>query len=107
MRLLNLVALFVILHAAADASAVEDHNVLDDRVAIVSAIAFLLFAVCAALFSAINERALRSSRGHLEQLVELGTELERAIRPDDVLTTLVRHACSRLGFTRAVVLVRS
>jgi diguanylate cyclase (GGDEF)-like protein len=99
--------LLLLLHAAADAGAVEDHNVLDDRVAIVSAIAFLLFAVCAALFSAINERALRSSRGHLEQLVELGTELERAIRPDDVLTTLVRHACSRLGFTRAVVLVRS
>ena len=99
--------LLLLLHAAADAGVVEGQNVLDDRVAIVSAIAFLLFAVCAALFSAINERALRNSRGHLEQLVELGAELERAIRPDDVLATLVRHACARLGFTRAVVLVRS
>jgi two-component system cell cycle response regulator len=99
--------LLLLLHAAADAGVVDDVNALDDRVAVVSAIAFLLFAVCAALFSAINERALRNSRGHLEQLVELGGELERAMRPDDVLATLVRHACARLGFTRAVVLVRS
>ncbi len=82
-------------------------NTLDDRTAIVSAITFLVFAVCAALFSAVNERALRNSRGHLEHLVELGSELERAIRPDDVLSTLAGHACSRLGFTRSVVLVRS
>jgi diguanylate cyclase (GGDEF)-like protein len=101
-------ALLLLLgHAAADAGVVEGANALDDRAAIVSAAAFLLFAVCAALFSAVNERALRNSRGHLEQLVELGGELERAIRPDDVLATLVRHACARLGFTRAVVLVRS
>ena len=39
--------------------------------------------------------------------MELGGELERAIRPDDVLATLVRHSCARLGFTRSVVLVRS
>ena len=99
--------LLLLAHAAADAGVVEGTNVLDDRVAIVSAVAFLLFAVCAALFSAVNERALRNSRGHLEQLVDLGAELERAIRPDDVLATLVRHSCARLGFTRAVVLVRS
>jgi len=99
--------LLLLAHAAADAGVVDDKNVLDDRVAIVSAIAFLVFAVCAALFSAVNERALRNSRGHLEQLVELGGDLERAIRPDDVLATLVHHACARLGFTRAVVLVRS
>lgn len=99
--------LLLLLHAAADAGVVDGENVLDDRVAVVSAIAFLAFAVCAALFSAINERALRNSRGHLEQLVELGGELERAIRPDDVLATLVRHTCARLGFTRSVVLVRS
>jgi diguanylate cyclase (GGDEF)-like protein len=99
--------LLLLAHAAVDAGIVDGKNVLDDRVAIVSAGAFLLFAVCAALFSAVNERALRNSRGHLEQLVDLGAELERAIRPDDVLATLVRHACARLGFTRAVVIVRS
>jgi diguanylate cyclase (GGDEF)-like protein len=99
--------LLMLAHAAADAGVVEGTNVLDDRVAVVSAAAFLLFAMCAALFSAINERALRNSRGHLEHLVELGADLERAIRPDDVVATLVRHSCARLGFTRAVVLVRS
>jgi diguanylate cyclase (GGDEF)-like protein len=99
--------LLLLAHAAVDAGVVDGTNVLDDRLAIVSAAAFLLFAVCAALFSAVNERALRNSRGHLEHLVELGGELERAIRPDDVLATLVHHACARLGFTRAVVLVRS
>ena len=99
--------LLLLVHAAADAGVVDGANTLDDRTAIVSAVAFLVFAVCAALFSAVNERALRNSRGHLEHLVDLGADLERAIRPDDVLATLVRHACARLGFTRAVVLVRS
>jgi diguanylate cyclase (GGDEF)-like protein len=99
--------LLLLAHAAADAGVVDGHNALDDRVAIVSAATFLVFAICAALFSAVNERALRNSRGHLEQLVQLGSELERAIRPDDVLATLVHHSCARLGFTRAVVLVRS
>jgi diguanylate cyclase (GGDEF)-like protein len=99
--------LLLLAHAAADAGVVKGENALDDRVAIVSAVTFLVFAICAALFSAVNERALRNSRGHLEQLVELGGELERAIRPDDVLATLVHHSCARLGFTRAVVLVRS
>src|SRR5262245_64211541 len=56
--------LLLLAHAAADAGVVEGTNVLDDRVAVVSAAAFLLFAICAALFSAVNERALRSSRGH-------------------------------------------
>jgi diguanylate cyclase (GGDEF)-like protein len=99
--------LLLLAHAAADAGVVSGTNALDDRLALVSAIAFLLFAVCAALFSAINERALRHSRGQLEQLVELGAELERAIRPDDVLATLVHHTCARLGFTRSVALMRS
>jgi diguanylate cyclase (GGDEF)-like protein len=50
---------------------------------------------------------LRHSRSQLECLVELGADLERAHRPDDVMATLVRHWCARLGFTRSVVLVRS
>jgi diguanylate cyclase (GGDEF)-like protein len=99
--------LLLLAHAAADAGVIEETHVVDDRIAIVSAAAFLLFALCAALFSAIHERALRQSREQLEQLVDLGAELERAIRTDDVLATLVRHSCARLGFLRAVVLVRS
>jgi diguanylate cyclase (GGDEF)-like protein len=99
--------LLLFAHSAADAGIVDVPDVVDDRVAIVSAATFLFFAGCAAMFSAVNERALRSSRGQLEQLVELGAELERAIRPNDVLATLVRHSCARLGFQRSVVLVRS
>jgi diguanylate cyclase (GGDEF)-like protein len=98
--------LLLLAHAAADAGVIDAQPVVDDRVAIVGAATFLLFATCGALFSAVNERALRHSRAQLEQLVELGAELERAIRSDDVLATLVRHACARLAFTRAVVLVR-
>ena len=64
-----------------------------------SAATFLLFALCAAAFSSVNERSLRHSRAQLEWLVELGTELERSHRADDVMATLVRHTCGRLGFT--------
>ena len=99
--------LLLLAHAAADAGIIEEHGVVDDRVAVVSAATFLLFALSAALFSAVNERALRHSRSQLELLVELGAELERALRHDDVVATLVRHSCARLGFTRAVVLVRT
>jgi diguanylate cyclase (GGDEF)-like protein len=99
--------LLLLFHAAADAGVIEEHGFVDDRIAIVSAATFLLFAVSAAMFSAVNERTLRHSRAQLECLVELGTELERALRHEDVMATLVRHSCARLGFTRAVVLVRT
>jgi len=99
--------LLLLAHAAADAGIIEERGFVDDRIAIVSAATFLLFAFSAALFSAVNERTLRHSRAQLECLVDLGTELERAIRHDEVMAILVRHACARLGFTRAVVLVRS
>jgi two-component system, cell cycle response regulator len=98
--------LLLLAHAAADAGVVDEGAVVNDRVAAVSAATFLLFALCAAVFSAVNERSLRHSRAQMESLVQLGAELERALRPDDVMATLVRHACSRLGFARAVVLMR-
>ena len=99
--------LLLLAHAAADAGVIEESGFVDDRIAAVSAVTFLLFACCAALFSAVNERTLRHSQAQLELLVELGAELDRAMRPDDVMATLVHHACARLGFTRAAVLVRS
>ena len=71
-----------------------------------TAATFLLFAFAAAIFSSVNERALRHSRAQLETLVQLGTELERAHRFDEVMEALVHHSCSRLGFARAAVLVR-
>ena len=97
--------LLLVAHAAGDAGVI-DRPVVSDRVAVVSALTFLLFAFCTAVFSAVNERSLRHSRAQMESLVLLGAELERAIRPDDVMATLVRHSCSRLGFARSVVLVR-
>ena len=39
-------------------------------------------------------------------MVELSTDLERSHRAEDVMATLVRHVCGRLGFTRAVVIAR-
>ena len=99
--------LLLLAHAAAGAGVIMETGFVDDRIALVSAATFLLFALCAALFSAVNERTLRHSRAQLELLVELGAELDRAMRPDDVMATLVHHACARLGFTRATVLVRS
>ncbi len=99
--------LLLVAHAAADAGVIDETELVADRIAIVGAATFLLFGLCTALFSAVNERSLRHSRAQLERLVELSAELERALRHDDVMATLVRHTCSRLGFARAVVLMRT
>ena len=78
----------------------EYQAAVSNRVALVTAATFLLFAFAAAIFSSVNERALRHSRAQLETLVQLGTELERAHRFDEVMEALVHHSCSRLGFAR-------
>jgi two-component system, cell cycle response regulator len=98
--------LLLLAHAAAEADLVQYEAAVSDRVALVTAATFLLFAFAAAVFSSVNERALRHSRAQLETLVQLGTELERAHRFEEVMEALVRHSCSRLGFARAAVLVR-
>jgi two-component system, cell cycle response regulator len=99
--------LLLLAHAAVDAGVFEATSpVVSDRVAIVGAATFLLFAACTALFSSVNERSLRNNRAQLESLVTLGGELERTRRADDIMSTLVEHTCGRLGFTRAAVLVR-
>ena len=75
-----------------------------------------------AVVSAVTLRAVRSHRRRCSRrstsgrcataaansrgLVELGTELERSRHVDDVIATLVRHTCGRLGFVRVAVLVR-
>jgi len=78
----------------------------DDRAAALSGAAFLLFAVGAAAFQSVNERALRRSGSELLGLVELGRALEQAGRPDEVVAVLLAHLRTRLGFTRVVALVR-
>jgi two-component system, cell cycle response regulator len=98
--------LLLLGHAAAGAELLDAHSSVPDRVAFVSTATFLAFAACTALFSAVNERALRDSRNQLGALVTLGTDLERSPRPEEVLATLARHACANLGFLRIAVLVR-
>ncbi len=98
--------LLLLAHAVVDAGLVEGAVPVSDRFAIVSAATFLLFAFSAAVFSSVNERSLRHSRNQLSWLVELGAELERSRRTDDVMAVLVHHACARLGFVRVAVLVR-
>jgi diguanylate cyclase (GGDEF)-like protein len=77
-----------------------------DRTAGVSALAFLLFAVGAAAFQSVNERTLRHTGSELAALVDLGSALERARRPGEVLGVLVAHLRTRLRFARVVVVVR-
>jgi diguanylate cyclase (GGDEF)-like protein len=78
----------------------------NDRDAALTALAFLLFAIGAALCSSVNERALRRSRAQLSALVDLDIDLERAAGRDAAALALARHTCEGLGFRRAVVLVR-
>ena len=98
--------LLLLAHAAADAGIVDVTPQVTDRVAGITAVTFLLFAVSAAVFSSVNERSLRHSRQQLALLVDVSAELERSRRSDDVMAVLVRHACARLGFVRVAVLVR-
>jgi two-component system cell cycle response regulator len=90
-------------HAAAAARVGGIESPGSDRDAALAAIAFLLFAVGAAAFSSVNERALRRSRADLRGLVELGGELERAREPDDVVVLIAAHAREHLGFERVAV----
>lgn len=92
-------------HAAADARIGGIDSPGGDRDAVVVAVAFLLFAVGAAAFSSVNERALRRSRADLRGLVEFSADLERAGEPQDVAFHITAHICSRLRFERAAVFV--
>lgn len=95
--------LLLFAHAAADSGFVDIDPQVSDRYAVVSSATFLLFALAAAAFSAVEERALRYSRAQLQWLVELGTELERTHDTEEIMWVLARHVCSRLGFLRVVV----
>jgi diguanylate cyclase (GGDEF)-like protein len=57
-------------------------------------------------FSSVNRRTLRRSRAQLHWLLALGRDLEQAHRADEAMLALVRHARSRLGFRRAVIVTR-
>ena len=91
-------------HAAAEAEVAGIDSPGSDREAALSALAFLIFAIGAAAFSSINERALRRSRADLRSLVELGAALERAGDTTEVMDALARHGL-RLGYQRVAALV--
>jgi len=91
---------------AATVGVISIRSIGDDRTAALSAAAFLLFAVGAAVFQAVNERALRDTGSELSALVRLGGALERARGPDEVVEVLVGFLRTQLGFARVLVLVR-
>jgi diguanylate cyclase (GGDEF)-like protein len=96
--------LLLLAHAAGEADLFGSKPQVSDRFAIVSASTFLVFALSAAAFSSVNERALRHSRAQLEWVVDLDAELARARHSEELMAVLVRHVCGRLGFVRGVVL---
>ena len=93
-------------HAAASAGLLGDRATGSFGDAALNSVGLLLFAMGAAVFSSVNERALRRSRAELHALVELGFELEHVRTADDVALVLAGHTQARLGFPRALVLVR-
>ena len=93
-------------HAAASADLLGDRTTGSFGDAALNSVGLLLFAMGAAVFSSVNERALRRSRAELHALVELGFELEHVHTADDVALVLAGHTQARLGFPRALVLVR-
>jgi diguanylate cyclase (GGDEF)-like protein len=92
--------------AASDSRFLHLPSTGDDRSAALSAAAFLLFAVGAAAFQSVNERALRHTRSELAALVDLGAALERVRRPGEVAEVLTAHLRQRLGFARVLVVMR-
>ena len=93
-------------HAAASAGLLGDRTTGSFGDAALNSVGLLLFAMGAAVFSSVNERALRRSRAELHALVELGFELEHVRTADDVALVLAGHTQARLGFPRVLVLVR-
>jgi diguanylate cyclase (GGDEF)-like protein len=93
-------------HAAADADLLGNRTTGTYGDAVLTSIGLLLFAIGAAVCSSVNERALRRSRTEMHALVELGLELERARTSDAVARVLAGHTRARLGFVRAMALVR-
>lgn len=91
---------------AASAGVLHLNHSGQDRAMVVSTLALLLFAVGAAAFQSVNEWTLRRTGSELAALVDLGSALERAHRPGEVIGVLVDHLRTRLRFARVVVMVR-
>jgi len=93
--------------AAVRAGLLDAAHPARDRDAALGAAAFLVVAVSAAAFSALNDRALRESRAQLAGLVELDGDLGRAVSALDVGVATARHLVTRVDLGRAVVVTRT
>ena len=92
-------------HAAVRADVFSSTQSSSDRDNILGALGFLVVALAAAAFSAVNERGLRASRGHLAALVDLDAELGRTTTARDIVTTLARSTTRDFGFARVAIVV--
>lgn len=66
----------------------------------------VLFVLGAGSCSLVHRATLRRSRAGLQALIALGQDLERVRHSDDLAMVLARHGRERLGFERAIVLIR-
>ena len=95
-----------LLSAGAGFDGLQSSSATGTSQAVLTTLGLLLFALVAAAFSSVNERALRTSRSLLEAQVKLDTELEESSTSMDVLLRVANHLHDRLGFTRAAALTR-
>ena len=94
------------LSAASQIDGLGSNSGTSTSQAILTTLGLLLFALVAALFSSVNERALRASRSLLEAQVQLDGELEDASSSMEVLLRVANHVHTRLGFERVAALSR-
>jgi diguanylate cyclase (GGDEF)-like protein len=92
--------------AAVRAGVLDATHPANDRDAALGAAAFLVVAVSAAAFSALNDRALRDGRAQLAGLVELDGELARSVAPDEIGAVVARHLVTRIGARRAALITK-
>jgi diguanylate cyclase (GGDEF)-like protein len=90
--------------AAIRAGLITNTQPAGDRDVALGAAAFLVVAISAAAFSAVNERALRASRGQLSALVDLDANLARAASPHEVGRAVASYARDHLGCRRVAVI---
>ena len=90
--------------AAIRAGIITSTEPAGDRDVALGAAAFLAVAFAAAAFSAVNERALRASRGQLSALVDLDVSLARAASSHEVGQAIAAYARDHLGFRRVAVI---
>ncbi len=101
--------LFVVLYAQAaqlvpPVDIVPGQAIAFDRMPVLNATSFWLFALATSAFSALSERELRQRRADLESLVELGAQLDDVADPVHQARIVLDGVILRFGFRRGVVI---